>query len=341
MKFRTAEKTRQIALKKELFSASAQCDGYYNGRTYPFCIGGNVAAENLHYDIREQAVSYFNDRDICWHGGDQTNRPLNLPSRHLCCSQCMCVNVLFPFMNNPIALAHTLNDLGYQVNQMLRFAPQEKAFHEPGYVAFEWIGLRNYLSERIKGRVAKDDERKRGAGFTSADFAVRFKRDDGHIQIVLGEWKYTERYPHAKSIRLSQHGTDRLQIYGPLLGHSNCPIKHAQVGSDALFFNPFDQMMRLQLLAHEMERFGELDADYVSFLHVAPYSNHELMAEITSPALRPLGNDIHSAWQALVPSWSFQGIDSDQILEVIVKHLGRSSSAKYIQERYMGCRPRR
>jgi hypothetical protein len=34
----------------------------------------------------------------------------------------------------------------------------------------------------------------RGANATSADFALRFRRYDGRIELVLGEWKYTEFY---------------------------------------------------------------------------------------------------------------------------------------------------
>ncbi len=33
-----------------------------------------------------------------------------------------------------------------------------------------------------------------GANFTSADFAFRFRENDGRIHLVLGEWKYTEEY---------------------------------------------------------------------------------------------------------------------------------------------------
>ena len=40
-----------------------------------------------------------------------------------------------------------------------------------------------------------------------------------------------------------------------------------------LFVEPFYQLMRQQLLAHAMERSGELDADTVRVLHVAPATN--------------------------------------------------------------------
>ena len=40
-----------------------------------------------------------------------------------------------------------------------------------------------------------------------------------------------------------------------------------------LFVEPSYQLMRQQLLAHAMERSGELDADTVRVLHVAPATN--------------------------------------------------------------------
>lgn len=154
MSFRDREKARQTALKGKLFSAGADVHGQYLGRSYPFCIGGEIAGENLHADHRLQAISYFRERHIGWHGGQRREHASDLPSRHLCCSQSMCVNVLFPFMWQPMALKLTLADLGYSVSEVLRFAPNEARHQEPGYIAFEWIGLCNYLGEHSRGRVA-------------------------------------------------------------------------------------------------------------------------------------------------------------------------------------------
>lgn len=42
--------------------------------------------------------------------------------------------------------------------------------------------------------IGKRGARTRGANYTSADFAFRFRRNDDQIQLVLGEWKYTEEY---------------------------------------------------------------------------------------------------------------------------------------------------
>ena len=94
-------------------------------------------------------------------------------------------------------------------------------------VAFEWIGERNYLGELRRGEVAPDDGRIRGANFTSLDFCVRFRRSDGRIQLVAGEWKYTEYYAKGVDLRYSRSRsrTDRLDhIYREHLVKADCQI---------------------------------------------------------------------------------------------------------------------
>lgn len=55
-------------------------------------------------------------------------------------------------------------------------------------------------------------KRPRGANTTSADFAFRFLRADGKVQLVLGEWEYTESYAGQKDANVTRHET-RLAIY--------------------------------------------------------------------------------------------------------------------------------
>jgi len=334
--FRDREKARQTALKekRELFSSEAEHDGSYDDKRYSFCLGGSVPGENLFSGIREPAIEYFKQRNIGWHGGEKRGVPRDLPSRHLCCSQSMCVNSLFPLCEKPDLLINLLRKLDYPVLEPLPFNPDGVFFNEPGYVAFEWIGLRNYLGERSRGRMASDLGRTRGAGFTSADFAIRFKRTDGHIQIILGEWKYTECYG-ARSIQFSKskNRTNRLDIYNNSLVASDCPIKWTSVGVESLFYEPFDQMMRLQLLARATERARELGATVVSVLHVAPSVNRELMLGVPTP-LRPLGQNIHEVWTALVDRDRFRGVDTRQVVEHLTEHGDHQEWAYYMRARY-------
>lgn len=82
----------------------------------------------------------------------------------------------------------------------------------------------------------------------------------------------------------SSRATDRLQIYAPFLDLPDCPIRlPAGMSQDALFVSPFAQLTRLQLLAREMERTHEADADVVSVLLISPARNLELERVISEP----------------------------------------------------------
>ena len=133
------------------------------------------------------------------------------------------MNFWFPFVRAPEALAEVLRKLGYDVAEILPFELDCKLKDDSyPYVAFEWIGGKNYLKEQTSGRVASDKARSRGANFTSLDFAFRFRRTDGRIQIVAGEWKYTENYPINQDLRISSRKTNRLYIYQPSLEQPDC-----------------------------------------------------------------------------------------------------------------------
>src|SRR5215472_10644055 len=249
------------------------------------------------------AIDYFTRRCIRWHSLDNAIS-----------SQTCCVNFWFIFTHHAEHLGKVLRDLGYPVAEVLEFeldsipslrsngwnvnnhAPTLVADSaEPGgcgFVAFEWIGAKNYLGE-LRGRaIASDAGRNRGQNFTSVDAAIRFRRTDGQIQIVLIEWKYTEKYRIGLNLRFSQRGTDRLnRIYANSLEAANCQIVLGNVPAEALFYDPFYQMMRNQLLASAMGREGEMGAAVVSTLHILPRANSELLQRITSPYLVKRGTN--------------------------------------------------
>ena len=331
MGFRDREKSRLEPLKEHLFTEAACRSGLYRRQRRPFCLHEHHARENLHELIREDALRYFAKRGIGWHDGID-----GAPSNHLCCSQSCCVNFWFPFVRRPLELAAVLREIGYDVDEVLPFSedgPLEDGTHP--HVAFEWIGTKNYLGEHIRGRVASDHERTRGAGFTSLDFAIRFRRGDGRTQILAGEWKYTESYG-GKSKRHSGK-TDRLdRIYRPHLEHPDCQITLGTVEHDALFFDPFDQLMRQQLLCSAMERENEMGADIVSLLHVAPKANSELVDRVTSPLLEEFGSDIHGIWSRLTTPERFKGVYVEDLLPVVCRNAPTQGTVEYLQLRYGG-----
>jgi len=106
-----------------------------------------------------------------------------------------------------LVCGHTVADLGSELRLTGRIDHIFCKF-DP-FVTFEWIGLKNYLKEPGK--------RQRGKWVTNVDVLFRFRQNDNRIHLVLVEWKYTESYQKAKVNQFSRSGTDRLEIYGPLL----------------------------------------------------------------------------------------------------------------------------
>ncbi len=247
------------------------------------------------------------------------------------------MNFWFPFRSAPWSLTAVLRGLGYDVAEMLPFeldqCPSDEA---AGYMTFEWIGERNYLVEIRGGKIAQDDARKQGQHFISVDFACRFRRSDGAIQIVAGEWKYTERNTNDRNLRFSRNRTDRLKIYESALNAPDCQIRFNGLSQEALLFDPFDQLMRQQLLCSAMERDGEMDADIVSLLHIAPKSNRDLVSRVTSPALRSIGSDVHDVWGRLVEPGRFAGVYAEDVLPLVCRHAQEPEWAAYMMERYGG-----
>ncbi len=298
-KFLESEKPKQAEFKtiSVYFSDEARADGYYKGHPYPFCLPGAYAEENLFPEIREPMMDYFTKHEIKWHDGHEGK-----PSNHLCDSQVCCANFLLSFFDKPKALEGLLRSIFPDLEKM-------QAIEDDQFVACEWIGKHNYLKEKI----SRNGKRTRGANFTSADAAVKFKCTDGHIQIVLIEWKYTESYYHT-SVRYAASGTDKTKIYDHLYASNDCPIDKSLIPSfTSLFYDPFYQLMRQQFLANEMEKAHELDADIVSLLHIAPRHNHDF-TRVTSPNLTELGRSATEVWQMLVKkSNRFKSIPTEDL----------------------------
>lgn len=321
-KFLESERLEQAHFKaaSPYFSDQAKEQGIYNHKPRPFCLPVDGARENLVPEIRETAPAWFAGHGIKWHDGQNGN-----PSNHLCDSQVCCVNFLFPFDRQPAALKHLLLPVFPEINRML---PVE----DGSYVSFEWIGAQNYLGEKI----AAGGTRTRGANFTSSDAIVMFEKKDGKKQILLVEWKYTESYP-GNNLKYSKRGTDRTGIYRHLIEKPDCPVDVKHIPSfDALFFEPFYQFMRQQLLANEMEKAHELGADTVSLLHICPAHNTDFR-KITSPGLVDLGESALSVWKKLVRvDGRFISVQTEDLFGRFIQDQIPEMSAwgDYIRQRY-------
>lgn len=326
-KFLESEKIRQTKFKAEssYFSKAAHKDGLYRGKPRPFCLPSGCAEENLFINIRQTAPAYFDNFDIKWH--DEQN---GKPSNHLCDSQVCCVNFLFPFAKKPALLTEIFKPVFPNLQEMLPIENNQ-------YIGFEWIGLENYLGEKIP----PNSRRTRGANYTSADAIMMFKRSDGRIQIVLIEWKYTESYGNV-SLKVAPSGTNRTDIYKHLYNQTDCPINKELLDSfDLLFYEPFYQFMRQQLLAHEMEKANEMDADIVNVLHIVPAQNIDFL-KITSSKLIKLGETVTDVWKRLVQiEGKFISINTEKLFyNILTKNLPEIIEWRdYICKRYSWVNP--
>jgi hypothetical protein len=120
-----------------------------------------LAVETLHESLRETALAYFKQHKIKWWTSPwDTGRPAldkdaaGLPTGHLNSSQVACVNHLEP--------ARLDRELARRVARNVDEAFVDvRPVEDGGFVAYEWIGERDYLGE--------PGPRVRGANITSLD----------------------------------------------------------------------------------------------------------------------------------------------------------------------------
>mgnify|MGYP000892619344 CR=1 FL=1 len=106
---------------------------------------------------------------------------------------------------------------------------------------------------------------------------------------------------------------------------------------DDLFYEPY-QLFRQQLLANEMEKARELDADVVSVLHISPSANKPLQ-KVTSPGLGKLGNEVTYVWSKLVNRpGRFTSISTEYLFGnfPVSRFPELESWWEYVAERYRG-----
>ena len=334
MTFRDREKERYKKLKPILFSPAAQANGSYRGKPRPFCLADDYSAENLFVRIKEDAIQYFLNRRIPWHDGLKERR---LPSNHLCCSQSCCINFLFPLVKRPDLIKTIFSHYYPEIATCLSIT-EDKPLTDGTYpfLAFEWIGTLDYLGEAKR----KGMHRTRGANFTSADFAFRFQENNGRIRLVLGEWKYTEEYTRTYKGSGRQGEVRKNNYIGLFRDHNG--VFSVNEDEDklyaSLFYEPFYQFMRLQLLAQEMEAHKEMDADRVSVLHVCPETNHEFRKNVTSGYLKRKfpGKEVLQIWRKLMPQNKFMSISVEDLLNTIVRQAGTDNRewVDYLKTRY-------
>jgi hypothetical protein len=316
--FRAREAERVYGLREELFS-SAACQSLYRDHQH---LDSNLKEENIYECFRQDALDFFGTRKLKWHGGGSCDTSI-------VSSQVACINCFFPFVTEVNALESWLSTLYPDVQRILPIESPTEPLLPSGQIpnlTFEWIGTKKYLPERSWGR--------RGQNCTSVDVLLRFQTSDKRIHLVLAEWKYCEKYEDkSKYIRFSDRSTDRVAIYRPDHERAGSQIQLNGACFEDLFFEPFDQLMRLQLLASAMERERELDADIVSVLHISPRANEGLMNK-TLAAKVASGETLGEVWGKIVMPDRFKSVALEDLVPFLTASYNDRRWSDYITKRY-------
>lgn len=288
MTYTTQERQRQIAWKLHTHAlpVAARAAAPYIGKsgrpgaqTYAFCLPPEYAVLNLLPEVRDAALELFADAAIPWHAGVGGG-----PSNHLLSSQVQCVNALGQMVRDAERIRRAFGDL-LGIDEVLEL--------EPGrHLTFEYIGPTDFFGE------APGAERSRGAHCTSVDAAFLHRRRDGLRELVLVEWKYTEYY----ALRRPDPAKDavRRRRYEAAWIAPDSPVRTDLLPFELILDEPFYQLVRQQLLAHELEKARAHDVDRVRVLHVLPPANDAYQASLARPEQRSLGGSVSQVWQRLL-----------------------------------------
>lgn len=286
--FADCERSRAIAWKTSTTALPSEAkvaapyftkDGSTTGPSYDFCLPPDFAEFSLLPEVRERALRLFVELGIPWHAGVGEG-----PSNHLLSSQVQCVNAL--------------GQMVYDSERLVRaFGPvlgtTEVEEIEPGrWLTFEFIGSGDFLNEAVRGR------RIRGSQCTSVDAAFIHRTHENRRELILVEWKYIEHYGRRKVD--SAKDAIRLKRYGHLLADSVGPVNLDVLPFEELLQEPLYQLMRQQLLAHELEKAGAYDVERVRVVHVMPVGNLAYQTSVHGPLTSKLGTTVKDVWQRLL-----------------------------------------
>lgn len=254
-------------------------DGSSRGPKYDFCLPAEHSALSLLPEVRDSSLALFTELGIPWHAGVRGG-----PGNHLLSSQVQCVNALGQMVADPDRIIRAFGPLlgTAEVHQI-----------EPDrWLTFEYIGTDDHLNEAVNGT------RTRGARCTSVDAAFVHSTRAGIRELVLVEWKYTEHY--ARRTAAPAKDAIRYERYGQLLAASDGPIAIELLPFEELLQEPLYQLMRQQLLAHQLEKVRAHGANRVRVVHVLPAGNLSYHSSLHGAATPQLGSTVKAVWQRLL-----------------------------------------
>jgi len=301
MNYREEQRKRAVSTRDDLFKDPGA--GLFFGKARDFVL--KDPSLNLWAGIRDDAKEHFASNGIAWWKSTEAE-----PTGHLLSSQVACVNHLYPLRQRGDVATSVLRHIEPTIVEALPVGD--------GFVDFEYIGSRQYLKEPAFTR---------GANCTSVDAVMRGMTADKAVILLLIEWKYTESYSP-----VNRYIPQRSEVYDPLISSMDGPIVK-DVTPQALYYEPFYQMMRQTLLAWQFEKHSELGCTSCLNVHVIPNGNKVLKKTITSPGLH--GADIHKAWRTILKApEKYVVIDPEEMLRPAYELPDTKSWLSYLEARY-------
>ncbi len=252
-----------------------------DGRTmhgpFDFCLPPAETVANLLPEAAS-AIDRFAALGLAWPGGVGGG-----PNNQLLDTWVQCANALVPLTGDPERLALFLSQ-ALRVGEVL---PIENDW----FVTFGWSGQADHLRDHGGATPPRGP----AAGAT-AHAAVRFRSPEGSIEVALLSWFYAESFRDAVAEPPRKLAARVAQLQG--VAAPNGPFLRAGVDLGPFLVEPFERLVHLHLLARGMEAAGELDAERVRVVMVAPSENLDLAQSITSAAQRHLGSTVPDVWRA-------------------------------------------
>jgi hypothetical protein len=310
MSYLEIQRQKVIRLRNEIFRDSG--GGIFKGTEREFVL--NEPRLNIWAGVREDVIDYFKRHKIpFWDSGDE-------PTGHLLSSQIACINHLYFIRQRQDIATAILKGVDKDVKIALRMDNGES---DSGFVDFEVIGADNYLGEKLHTR---------GANSTSVDAVMLAEIQDGQRKLFFIEWKYVEQYKSQPSKALGESGKTRIKTYKPLLDKVDCPIHSTD--TDGLFTEPYYQLMRQTLLAHEMVKAKEYGASDYLHLHIIPMANTDLK-DVNTAAGKLDGSDLKESWTKLLKTpEKYMAIDPKNLIELARNCHDAMTWIRYLEYRY-------
>jgi len=305
--YQETEKKRATALFK------GKCGGKISGKVRDFALKNWT--QNFWDDIRDDVISYFEEKGIKWHRYAKLG--------HLLSSQVCCINYLFPIIHdkkNVLRLAKAV------CADFIDVLPVDTYKDLPVFIQFEAISSKSYLNE---------GHQTPGSNCTSIDALIYAEHKNGSKYLIPIEWKYTEYYDNKDKSIEDRRGDVRLKRYSKLITNSRYLKSLPNYRNSVYFFEPFYQLMRQTLWAEQMiqhKKDENIKADNYIHVHIIPNENEKLLKR--EKGYKVSKKPLLETWQDNLKDKEKYVIKTPMDFIKHIDHNKYSDLLNYLQKRY-------